>query len=131
VLRLLLAIAPVSLLVACGTDRVTNTVTPPMPSPAPIVTQDGSSGTPAALACNFVVQAPSGFRSGVAILFESRAVHTAGTIQRYEWSFSDGLVVDRANVAHVFSAPGSYRVTHVVTDASGAQGSCQAALSIS
>jgi hypothetical protein len=89
-------------------------------------------GAPAAPFCNraptcqFVVEAPDGFRAGRTILFQSSSFDREnGTIVRYEWFFGDGTSPDYfPQVAHVYRFPGNYVVTHVVTDDDGAQSAC-------
>jgi hypothetical protein len=80
--------------------------------------------------CNFAVQAPNGFRAGTTILFQTTSFDTDGAIVRYEWFFTDGTVNDHPDIAHVFRSPGTYGVTHVVTDNNGAQAACTASVTV-
>jgi hypothetical protein len=92
--------------------------------------------------CNFTVEAPArpGTCTGAnppactvpvnsAVLFQTAAHDPDGTIVRYEWFFGDGTTVVYApDTAHVFRTPGTYAVTHRVTDNNGRQAACQATL---
>jgi hypothetical protein len=97
----------------------------------PQVPTCGAPGAPSPPACNqppvcnFVVEFPDGAKPNVAILFQTTSADADGTIVRYEWYFGDGTQVNYApDTAHVFKQPGSYTVTHVVTDDDGGQGVC-------
>lgn len=80
--------------------------------------------------CSFVVEMGTG-RAGSAILFQTTASDTDGTIVRYEWFFGDGTpVVYFPDVAHVFRFPGTYTVTHVCTDDDGGQGASSASIPV-
>ena len=80
--------------------------------------------------CSFVVEMGTG-RAGSAILFQSTDSDPDGTIVRYEWFFGDGTAVDyHPDTAHVFRFPGSYLVTHLVTDDDGAQKACAATVPV-
>lgn len=81
-------------------------------------------------ACNFATQAPDGFRAGAVILFQSTASDEDGFIVRYEWFMTDGFMDDAPDIAHAFRSPGTYSVTHVVTDNNGAQSACAATLTV-
>jgi PKD repeat protein len=80
--------------------------------------------------CNFVVEAPAGFRVGVNILFQSTSADPDGTIVRYFWDFGNGRRADNPDVATTYFAPGTYTVTHTVTDNGGSQRACQAFIPI-
>jgi len=81
--------------------------------------------------CFFIVEAPSGLRTNVAVLFQSTSSDPDGTIVRYEWFFGDGTGVEYApDLAHVFRSPGTFQVTHRVTDDDGKQMACQTSLTI-
>ncbi len=83
--------------------------------------------------CNFVIQSPDGLRAGFTVLFQSTSVDTDGRIVRYEWYFSDGTreqFDDHPDLAHVFQTPGTYVVTHVITDNGGQQSACAVSLPI-
>ena len=80
--------------------------------------------------CNFAVQAPSGFRTNVSILFQSTSSDPDGTIVRYEWDFGNGTRSDHSDVNASYRLPGSYTVTHVVTDDDGAQDACAAIVTV-
>lgn len=95
----------------------------------------GPTGTPT---CNFIVEAPGGYcsapktcsvRTNTAVLFQSTASDSGGTIVRYEWFFGDGTGITYApDTAHVFQFSGTYVVTHLVTNDRGGQSACQATL---
>jgi hypothetical protein len=99
-------------------------------SPEPRLFPADPTNDPTALVCNFAVQAPNGFRAGTTILFQSTSSDADGTIVRYEWFFTDGTVNDHPDIAHVFRAPGTYGVTHVVTDNDGLQKACTASVTV-
>ena len=81
--------------------------------------------------CDFAVQAPSGFRVNQSILFQSTSFDPDGTIVRYWWDFGNGTrVADHPDVASSYRFPGTYTVTHVVTDDDGAQAACAGTLMI-
>jgi PKD repeat protein len=81
--------------------------------------------------CNFVVEAPSGLRRNVAVLFQSTSDDSDGTIVRYEWFFGDGSGTEYApDLAHVFRNAGTFTVTHRVTDDDGGQMACATPLTI-
>ena len=80
--------------------------------------------------CSFVIEAPSGFRTRVSILFQSTASDSDGTIVRYQWFFGDGVQDTHPDENHVYLSPGDYTVTHVVTDDDGAQAACAASFVI-
>lgn len=96
----------------------------------------GVVGAPAAPACNappvcsFAVQAPSGFRPNVGILFQSTSADPDGTIVRYAWDFGNGRRADNPDVSTVYFSAGTFTVTHTVTDDDGAQSACAAILAI-
>jgi hypothetical protein len=75
--------------------------------------------------CNFIFEAPDGFRVGRSILFQTTSADPDGTIVRYEWFFGDGTnVVYFPDTNHVFGHAGSFLVTHKVTDDDGGQAAC-------
>ncbi len=80
--------------------------------------------------CNFIVQAPNGFRAGTVILFQSTSYDPDGTIVRYEWFWGDGTQGDSVDNAHAWRFPGTYSVTHVVTDNNGGLSACATSLTI-
>jgi len=59
------------------------------------------------------------------VLFQSTASDPDGFIVRYFWSFGNGKTADHADVSTSYSIPGTYLVTHVVTDNNGGQQGCQ------
>lgn len=90
-----------------------NCVGVPPPNP-------GTSGCPFA---SFVVEGPFGRQ----FLFQSTSTDSPdstgriGIIVRYEWDFGDGSQgEDRPDVSHTYHVPGTYAVTHRVTDDNGA-----------
>ena len=88
----------------------------------------------AAPTCDFNVQAPNGFRVNQSILFQSTSFDTDGTIVRYFWDFGNGRRADSPDAATSYRLPGTYTVTHFVTDDDGAGGQssagCQATIPI-
>jgi hypothetical protein len=89
--------------------------------------QNPGNGAPT---CNFAVQAPNGFFTNRSILFQSTSFDTDGTIVRYEWDFGNGTRADHPDVNASYRQPGTYSVTHVVTDDDGAQAACRASVVI-
>jgi len=80
---------------------------------------------------DFAGAAPNGFRTNQSILFQSTSFDPDGTIVRYLWEFGDGnRRADHADVSTSYRFPGTYTVTHVVTDDDGAQAACAGTLSI-
>jgi hypothetical protein len=80
--------------------------------------------------CNFVVEAPSGYRTNTAILFQSTANDVGGTIVRYEWDFGDNTREDKPDTAKVYRSAGTFKVIHTVTDDDGGQAACFVDLTI-
>ena len=81
--------------------------------------------------CAFIVEAPNGLRTNVAILFQTTSFDAVpGTIVRYEWDFGDGTGSYAPDNAKVYKIAGTYIVVHQVTDDDGAQDSCFATLTI-
>lgn len=81
--------------------------------------------------CFFIVEAPDGFRAGRTILFQTTSFDEDGTIVRYEWFFGDGTpVVYFPDGNHIFRFPGSYTVTHKVTDDDGGQAACSTTVTV-
>jgi len=84
--------------------------------------------------CNFAVQTTGkGVCTGPAtctvqinssVLFQSTSFDTDGFIVRYFWSFGNGKTADHADVSTSYSIPGTYVVTHIVTDNAGGQQGC-------
>jgi len=82
--------------------------------------------------CGIVVEAPNGFRTNVAILFQTTSFDEDGTIVRYEWFCGSGSGGPNysPDVACVYRTPGNYTVVHQVTDDDGAQDGCAVAFTI-
>jgi len=82
--------------------------------------------------CGIVVEAPSGFRPNVAILFQTSSFDIDGTIVRYEWNCGSGnnQINFSPDIACVYRTPGTYSVTQRVTDDDGAQATCGASVTI-
>lgn len=84
--------------------------------------------------CNFAVQTTGkGFCTGPAsctvqinssVLFQSTSFDSDGFIVRYFWSFGNGKTADHPDVSTSYSIPGTYVVTHIVTDNLGGQQGC-------
>jgi len=67
----------------------------------------------------------------LSIKFESTGSYDLdGSIQSYEWNFSDGGVVNGGTVVHTFSQPGTYSVTLKVTDNFSTVGSITKSISV-
>ena len=73
--------------------------------------------------CGFTVEPSVGpFRVNQTILFQTTSFDTPpGFIVRYEWFFGDGTKEDKPDTNHIWRAPGTYTVTHIVTDNNGAR----------
>jgi hypothetical protein len=81
--------------------------------------------------CGFTVEPTAGpYRVNTAILFQTTSNDPDGTIVRYEWFFGDGTVEDSPDTAKVYRFPGTFTVTHVVTDNFGAKAACTAAIPV-
>jgi hypothetical protein len=76
--------------------------------------------------CGFTIEPSAGpFRVNRAVLFQTTSSDTDGRIIRYEWFFGDGTSeIGHADTNHVFRFPGTYIVTHVVTDNLGGRSAC-------
>ena len=58
---------------------------------------------------------------GTAINFTSTSVTNGGpAITQYSWNFGDGVTVTNQNPSHIYTTPGTFTVTLVVTNANGA-----------
>ena len=80
--------------------------------------------------CFFIVELGNS-RAGSTILFQTTSFDPDGTIVRYEWFFGDGTGVDyHPDTNHVFRFPGTYTVTHKVTDDDGGQAACSAPITV-
>lgn len=81
--------------------------------------------------CGIVVEAPNGFRTNVAILFQTRSFDPDGVIVRYEWNCGTGNQISYApDIACVYRSPGGYSITQTVTDDDGGQSVCAASVEI-
>jgi hypothetical protein len=95
-------------------------------------------GTPTTPSCSFVVQVTGKSTCTTAtsctipintsVLFQSTSSSEGGTIIRYFWSFGNGKTADHADVSTSYSIPGTYTVTHLVTDNTGGQAACAATI---
>lgn len=80
--------------------------------------------------CFFIVELGSQ-RAGTSILFQDTSNDPDGVIVRYEWFFGDGTNVDyHPDTNHIFRFPGTYNVTHKVTDDDGAQAACSTPVTV-
>jgi hypothetical protein len=84
--------------------------------------------------CGFTIEPSAGpYRVNTAVLFQStsfdplNADGTPSGILRYEWFFGDGTSSDHPDTAKVYRFPGTYVVTHVVTDNQGTRTACATA----
>jgi hypothetical protein len=77
--------------------------------------------------CNYTVEPSVGpYRVNTTILFQTASSDPNGFIVRYEWFFGDGTREDKPDTAKVYRFPGTFVVTHVVTDNLGARTACAA-----
>jgi hypothetical protein len=76
-------------------------------------------GEPAAPVPNFQF-APAAPQRGQTIAFHNQSTAGAAPITSWSWSFGDGSRSTLANPRHSYANPGSYTVTLLVTDSSGA-----------
>lgn len=81
--------------------------------------------------CAFTMEAPGGRRTNQTILFQDTSFDSDGVIVRYQWDFGDGTGVNYdPDIVHVYRSPGTYTLTHIVTDNNGGDGICTAPLTI-
>jgi len=82
--------------------------------------------------CGIVMETPNGLRPNVAVLFQTTSFDEDGTVVRYEWFCGSGTGGPNysPDIACVYRSPGSYTVTHIVTDDDGAQTPCGTAFTI-
>ena len=81
--------------------------------------------------CTFTVEPSVGpYRVNSTILFQTGASDEDGFIVRYEWFFGDGTHEDKPDTAKVYKFPGSFVVTHVVTDNVGGRSACAATFTV-
>lgn len=107
---------------------LTHSVRIELRSAEPRLFPQGGDGSPPS--CGFTVEPSVGpFRVNHAILFQTTASDPDGIV-RYEWFFGDGTSEDSPDTAKVYRVPGTYTVTHVVTDSFGARAACGVSLTI-
>lgn len=82
---------------------------------APVVTASATPAQPA---------------PGETVTFSSTATDPDGDATIIGWTFSDGSVASTASVQKVFTAPGTYTGTVMVTDSTGRSGTAQASVTI-
>jgi hypothetical protein len=92
--------------------------------------------------CHFIIEAPGPggsctsatscvVRANTSVLFQTTSFDSDGTIIRYEWYFGDGTLVDyHPDTNHVFRFPGTFTITHIVTDDDGGAAACAASLTV-
>jgi len=86
--------------------------------------------------CNFTVQPFPGpdagaYPAGTQVLFQSTSSDSDGFIVRYDWDFGDSSYDDNPDVNHAWAFPGTFTVTHTVTDDDGGQSFCTFDITIS
>lgn len=102
--------------------RIFNTVRVDLRSAEPRIFPNPAPDSLLAPVCSFIVEPAAGpFHTGRVIGFHSTS---SGSIIRYEWNFGDNTTGDAPDEAHIYGTPGSYIVTHVVTDSLGRQARC-------
>lgn len=67
------------------------------------------------LTCRFSISS-SPYYINQAITFTDTSTDVGGDITGYSWNFGDGTTDTSANPTHTFKTPGTYIVTHTVTD---------------
>lgn len=81
--------------------------------------------------CTFVMEPPTGvLRLGQDLLLQSAASDEDGYIVRYHWDLGDGSTEDKPDIVYRYALPGSYLVTHVVTDNGGLESACTATVTV-
>ena len=104
----------------------------PTPTPVPTATPSGSPGptpTPSASTAPGNTGACP-VRVGASVLVQSTAFDRDGVIVRYLWSFGNGRQSDAPDGATAYSQPGTYTITHQVTDDDGASATCTGTVSV-
>jgi PKD domain-containing protein len=123
---------PDNALPSCGivVEVPSGSCAPPTPIPAPTATPTPG---PLPTATPTAAPPPGGgcrVRVNTSVLFQSRSFDPDGTIVRYFWDFGNGRQTDSPDGATSYSRPGSYTVSHVVTDNNGAQSACQTTIAV-
>lgn len=81
--------------------------------------------------CQFVMEPATGvLRLGQDLLLQSSANDEDGYIVRYHWDLGDGSTEDKPDIVYRYALPGSYTVTHVVTDNGGLESTCTKAVTV-
>lgn len=70
------------------------------------------------------------YKVNFTVRFRTASSDEDGRIVRYFWDFGDGAQADKPDTEHHWSRPGTYPVTHVVTDNNGAIGVCDVGITI-
>jgi len=91
----------------------------PVPSPAPTA---APSAAPGGAACPVRVNSP--------VLVQTTSFDTDGVIVRYFYSFGNGRSADTPDSIVAYTRPGSYAITHQVTDDDGASSSCSQSVTV-
>jgi len=101
----------------------------PVPAPAPSAPPSPAPPTPPPSPP--AVPQVCSVRVNTSVLFQTTASDPDGIIVRFQWFFGDGTTPEYfPDTNHVFRTPGTYSITHVVTDNFGAQSACQASLTV-
>jgi PKD domain-containing protein len=98
----------------------------PSPSPSPVAPSPAPSATPTPIPSPAAPGAGGAcpVRVNASVLVQTTSFDPDGVIVRYLWSFGNGRSSDAPDAATSYSRPGSYTITHTVTDDDGGSNSC-------
>lgn len=98
--------------------------TPPAPSPAPSATPTPAPSAAPGTGGSCPV------RTNQSVLVQTTSFDPDGVIVRYLWNFGNGRSSDAPDAATSYSRPGSYTITHSVTDDDGGFSTCTGSVTV-
>jgi PKD domain-containing protein len=104
----------------------------PSPSPSPVAPSPAPSATPTPTPTPAAPGAggPCPVRVNSSVLVQTSSFDADGVIVRYLWNFGNGRSSDAPDAATSYSRPGSYTITHTVTDDDGGSSSCAQSVTV-